>query len=103
MIRHTLIFRLHRPVDDNAREAFLAAVREFGANPPHALAAAVVSEDLVLRPEGRSSSEGMLEVTFADAAAFRAYLADERHVAFVEKVLAPWADWLSTQTDGAKR
>ena len=102
MIRHTLTFRLHRPVDENAREEFLSAVRDFGSEPPHALAPAVVREDLALRPEGRSSSEGLLEVTFADASAFRAYLADDRHIAFVEQVLAPQADWLSTQTEAGE-
>ena len=100
MIKHTVLFRLNRPVDDTARDGFLAALREFGAEPPHAEGPATVSDDLRLRPEGRSVSEGMIEVRFADEEAFNAYLADPKHVALVQELLTPNCEsWLSLQSE----
>ncbi|GAB3615577.1 hypothetical protein GCM10027416_01340 [Okibacterium endophyticum] len=98
MIVHTVICRLRRPVDDDARGAFVAALRSFGANPPHAEGPAVIGVDLGLRPEGRSVSEFSLEVRFADEHAFAAYLADPAHRALVADCFEPLLEtWLSVQ------
>jgi hypothetical protein len=101
MIIHTVICRVKRPADTDAATAFAEAAEAFGTQPPHALGPAVVARDLGLRPEGRSVSEVLLEVRFADEAAFHAYLADPAHVAFVENTMTPSLEgWLSLQRAG---
>jgi len=101
MLTHTVLFRLHRPVDAVVKERFLGAVRAFGENPPFGLGPATVELDAGLRPEeGRSTVEASMTVQFPDADAFASYLAHPAHVDLVEKVLAPSCEsWLSIQVE----
>src|ERR1700712_5494378 len=100
MIRHIVVFRMNRPVDPAARTAFLDAVASFGENPPFADGPAVIRVDLDARPEGRSVSEALMEVDFADLDTFRNYLAHPAHIALVNDVLTPNLEsWLSVQSE----
>ena len=100
MLTHTVILRLKRPVEAGSRTAFIEALTRFGATPPHAEGPALVAVDADLRPEGPSVAEASMVVEFADAAAFRAYLADGAHVDLVENVLRPSCEsWLSLQSE----
>jgi len=101
MITHTVLFRLKRPVDPAVAASFAETVRAFGAEPPHALGPAEVLVDAELRPEGRSVTERGLTVRFAGAEEFAAYIADPKHVAFVDDALIPLCEsWLSIQVEG---
>lgn len=102
MITHTVIFRLNRPADAGQREQFIGLLKDFGKEPPHGLGPATVHQDLGLRPEGRSVSEVLMEVRFADAEAFQRYLADPKHQELVGGVLAAQCEsWLSVQAETA--
>lgn len=99
MISHTVLVRVTRPADPAVIAQVLDGLRAFAAAPPHALEPGVLREALVLRPDGPSSTEGALEVRFAGAEAFQAYLADPAHLALVADVLAPHCEWLSIQSE----
>ena len=102
MITHTVIFRLNRPADTGRREQFIGMLQDFGKEPPHGLGPAKVHQDLQLRPEGRSVSEVLMEVRFADAEAFQRYLADPKHQELISGVLAVECEsWLSVQAETA--
>lgn len=102
MITHTVIFRLNRPADTGRREHFISMLQDFGKEPPHGLGPAKVHQDMQLRAEGRSVSEVLMEVRFADVEAFHRYLADPKHQDLVSGVLAVECEsWLSVQAETA--
>ena len=98
MIRHTVLFRLRRPVDDESHERLLTGLRAFAADPPCASGPARVDADLGLRSDTPRAGEALLEAQFADVDAFRAYLVDERHQTLLRDVLEPLCEgWWSVQ------
>ncbi|TJY66128.1 Dabb family protein [Arthrobacter sp. CAU 1506] len=100
MITHTVIFRLNRPATTGQRKQFLEALEDFGRAAPHATGPALVHADLQMRPEGRSVSEFLMEVRFADPDAFKNYLNDPKHQRLVTDVLVPQCEsWLSVQAE----
>jgi hypothetical protein len=100
MIRHTVLLRLRRPVDEQARAALLDGLRAFAADPPYATGPAHIVADLGLRGETPRSSDALLQAEFPDAEAFAAYLADERHQALLRDVLEPLCEgWWSMQAE----
>jgi stress responsive alpha/beta barrel protein len=100
MISHTVLFRLRRPVEAQAREALLDGLRGFAAEPPHATGPASVVADLGLRGETPRGSDAMLQASFPDADAFAAYLVHERHQALLRDVLEPSCEgWWSVQAE----
>ena len=97
MIKHTVLFRLKRPSDDQAREQFVEALRRFAANPPHAVAAEV-QESLFLRGEGPRVADALMQVTFNRAEDFMPYLTSDAHEALLHDVLEPRCEgWWSVQ------
>jgi Stress responsive A/B Barrel Domain len=102
VLTHTVLFRLHRPIEPGARERLLDALRAFAADPPNADGPAVVAEDLRLREEGNPRvADVLMRASFPDRDAFDRYLADPRHVALVRDVLTPTCEsWLSVQDQG---
>jgi hypothetical protein len=98
MIRHTVLFRLHRPLDAAAVPPFIAALEAFAADPP--AGTAVVRRPLGLRGESPRTADAQLDVDFADADEFDAYIAHERHVRLVADVLEPSCEgWWSVQAE----
>lgn len=100
MITHTVLFRLNRPPGDAARVDLLQALNRFAADPPHAAGPARVDGSLALRGESPRTADVLLEVQFADAAAFDAYIAHARHQTLVKNVLEPLCEgWWSVQSE----
>jgi hypothetical protein len=98
MIRHTVLFRLHRPLDAAAVPPFMEALEAFAAEPPAGVA--VLLRPLGLRGESLRTADAQLDVDFADAEEFHAYIADERHVRLVADVLEPSCEgWWSVQAE----
>jgi hypothetical protein len=99
MITHTVLFRLKRPTNDQARKQFVAALQSFAADPPHAVSA-TVQESLLLRGEGPRTADAMLTVTFAQADDFMPYLNSDAHEALLHDVLEPGCEgWWSVQAE----
>jgi hypothetical protein len=98
MITHTVLFRLKRPTDDQARKQFVAALRSFAADPPFATGPAEVQESLLLRGESPRTADAMLQVSFAGAEDFNPYLTSDAHEALLHDVLEPSCEgWWSVQ------
>lgn len=99
MLTHLVLFRLKRPIADGAQERLVAALEAFAADAPHAEGPARVAADARARPaEHPRASDALIEVRFADADAFRAYLDHPRHRALVADVLEPECErWLTLQ------
>lgn len=100
MITHTVLFRLKRPTDDQARKQFVDALRGFAADPPHATGPAEVQESLLLRGESPRTADALLQVTFASAEDFAPYISSDAHEALLHDVLEPYCEgWWSVQSE----
>lgn len=98
MITHTVLFRLIRPVSDDARRALVEGLRAFAADPPFAAGPARVSDSLALRGESPRAADVLLHAQFDDPSAFDSYIAHERHRALVTDLLEPNCEgWWSVQ------
>jgi hypothetical protein len=99
VILHTVLFRLRRPVDDEARRQLVAALESFAAIAPHTSGPAAVLTNLQLREDNPRVADAAMQVTLPDAEAFQAYLAAPEHVALAKDVLAPLCEgWWSIQS-----
>jgi hypothetical protein len=99
MIRHSVLFRLHRPLGDTSLAPFLAALEAFAADPPGGTGA-VVRRALGLRGESPRAADAQLEIDFRDADEFHAYIAHEKHVRLVKELLEPSCEgWWSVQAE----
>lgn len=87
VIDHHVTFRLRRPVTAAERDAFLAAVRAFAAEPPHAAGPGVVAADLGFLGDHPRAADAAISVPFADAPALAAYMTDPVHRSFVDTVV----------------
>ncbi len=97
MITHTVLCRLKRPKDDQARTQFVEALQKFAATPPHAVSAEV-QESIFLRGEGPRAADVQLQVTFTKADDFMPYLISDEHEALLHEVLEPSCEgWWSVQ------
>ncbi len=98
MIRHTVLFRLRRPLDEATTADFVAALEAFAADAPHAAGPATVGTALGLRGEGPRAAEVSLEAQFTDPEAFSAYIASDPHQTLLSDVLEPGCEgWWSVQ------
>jgi hypothetical protein len=99
MITHTVLLRLKRPKDDQALPRFLAALRDFATDAPHAVSVEV-TESRFLRGEGARVADAMLTVKLASADDFGPYQASDRHQALLRDVLEPACEgWWSVQAE----
>jgi glutathione S-transferase len=99
MITHTVLFRLRRPKDEQALPQFVAALRDFASDAPHAVSVDV-TESRFLRGEGPRVADAMLTVTLASADDFGPYQASDAHQALIHDVLEPSCEgWWSVQAE----
>jgi hypothetical protein len=100
MITHSVLFRLHRPVDGTARDRFVAALEAFGTTMPHARDSRIALDSGLLPRDHPRTADVVMELRFDDLAAFERYMADEGHATLVAQDIKPACEgWWSVQSE----
>ncbi|TKG58381.1 Dabb family protein [Prauserella endophytica] len=101
MLTHTVLLRLHRPVDSAARQQLISGLQAFGTEAPFAVGPVSVGTDLQLRDAANPRvADVAMVMTFDTAEDFAAYLDHPRHRGLVIDLLQPLCEsWLSVQNE----
>ncbi|HEY4097716.1 MAG TPA: Dabb family protein [Baekduia sp.] len=100
MITHSVVFRLHRPVDSAARDRLVAALEAFGEAMPHARESHVAADIGLMERDHPRSADIALVLRFDDLPAFERYMVDEDHAALVAQEIKPACEgWWAVQSE----